>query len=289
MSEPTVAAQAEQNGNVTYPQFRADLYQGTAEAYDGYRPLYPADLIVSLARRTGADGTGRLLDLACGTGHVAFALADRFAEIWLADQEPDMIAVVKRKAAGDPGRFRYLTGAAERLDLPPATFDLVTIGNAFHRLPRDVVTANVRRWLRPGGHLALLWGGSPNLGGEPWQQTLQAVMYRWHDRNAADRRIPAGYDEDRRARPDLEILAAAGFEIVASFEATVGRSWTIDEILGYVASTSILSPSALGADAEEFETDLRSALRSCDPDEPYWQDATFKCELARVPQPGSTG
>jgi ubiquinone/menaquinone biosynthesis C-methylase UbiE len=140
---------------VSDPRFRTDLYRGTAEWYDVYRPPYPSELIHSLAARVGADGTGRLLDVACGTGQVTFALGDYFAEIWAVDQEPGMIAVASRKA-GDSARFRFRTGAVEELDLPAGTFDLVTIGNAFHRLPRDLVAANVRRWLRPGGYLALL-------------------------------------------------------------------------------------------------------------------------------------
>src|SRR5580693_10591272 len=107
------------------PDFRADLFRGTALSYDAYRPTYPRDLIDDLAAWSGADGTGRLLDLACGTGQVAFALRDRFAEIWAADQEPDMIDMASSKAAasGDAARFRFVTGAAEDLDLPPGTFD----------------------------------------------------------------------------------------------------------------------------------------------------------------------
>jgi len=274
---------------VSDPRFRTDLYQGTAEWYDAYRPLYPRELIDNLTARVGVDGSGRLLDLACGTGHVAFALRGSFAEIWANDQEPDMIAVAARKAAGDSARFRFRTGAAEELDLPPGAFDLVTIGNAFHRLPRDLVAANVRRWLRPGGYLALLWGGSPYDGNAPWQQTLQVVMDRWQHRNGADERIPVGYDAARHARPDLHILAAAGFDICASLHATVTHAWTLDEIAGYLASTAVLSPAALGDDADDFDTDLREALRSCQRDELYLQDLTFSCELARVPLPGSTG
>jgi SAM-dependent methyltransferase len=274
---------------VADPQFRADLYRGTAEWYDSYRPPYPQDLIDDLTARIGADGSGRLLDLACGTGQVAFALRGCFAEIWVADQEPGMIAVARRKAAGDRVRLRFLTGAVEALDMPQGAFDLVTIGNAFHRLRRDIVTANVWRWLRPGGHLALLWGGSPWHGDAPWQQTLQVVMDRWQHRNGADERIPAGYDAARRARPDLDILADAGFDATASLRATVGHAWTLDEIAGYLASTSVLSPAALGDEANDFDADLREALRSCQRDGVFWQDATFSCELARASPPGSTG
>lgn len=279
----------EQDIGVTDPQFRADLYQGMAELYDTYRLAYPQELMSDLADRAGADGTGRLLDLACGTGQVAFALRDRFAEIWAVDQEPGMIAVAARKAASDSSRFRFLVGAAEDLDVPPATFDLVTVGTAFHRLRRDVVAASVRHWLRPGGHLALLWGDGPDAGHEPWQQTLQVVLQRWQDRNGADQRIPSGYVAARRDRPDREVLAAAGFELTAIIEASVRHAWSLDEIAGFLAATSVLSRAALGRDADDFDTDLRDALRSCQPEEPYWQDVTFKCELARVSPPGSTG
>jgi SAM-dependent methyltransferase len=57
--------------------------------------------------------------------------------------------------------YRPPPAPVEELDAPPGAFDLVTIGNAFHRLPRDVVAAKIRRWLGPGGHLALLWGNGP--------------------------------------------------------------------------------------------------------------------------------
>jgi SAM-dependent methyltransferase len=143
--------------------FGPDLYRGTAEYYDRFRRPYPAELIDDLAVRTGADGTGRLLDLACGTGQVCFALRGRFAEVWAVDQEPDMISLVRQKAAAlsAPPRFEFRTEAAEELAAPDGSFDLVAMGNAFHRLQRDVVAALVLRWLRPGGHLALLWGRWP--------------------------------------------------------------------------------------------------------------------------------
>jgi hypothetical protein len=67
------------------PAFRTDLYRGTAAAYDRFRPRHPTALIADLVARTGADGTGRLLDLACGTGQAAFALAESFAD-WAVDQ-----------------------------------------------------------------------------------------------------------------------------------------------------------------------------------------------------------
>jgi hypothetical protein len=61
------------------PPFRRDLYAGAARDYERYRVPYPAGLISDLARQPGADGGGRVLVLACGTGQLSFALRCYFA------------------------------------------------------------------------------------------------------------------------------------------------------------------------------------------------------------------
>jgi SAM-dependent methyltransferase len=267
------------------PAFRPDLYQGTARCYDEFRLPYPAYLMADLAGRTGADGTGRLLDLACGTGQVAFALAGSFAEIWAVDQEPDMIDVARRKADGTAAaaRYRFVTCAAERLEAPAGHFDLVTIGNAFHRLPRTVIARATLGWLRPGGFLALLWGGSPWDGDEPWQHAVAATMRRWQHRPGAEARIPAGYAADRHARPDQEILAEAGLELAGRYSVPLSHVWTADEVAGFMASTSILSAAALGGQAAEFDADLRRQLVACKPDGRFGQHTEVAYDLARRP------
>jgi ubiquinone/menaquinone biosynthesis C-methylase UbiE len=180
--------------------FRTDLYQGTAEYYDRFRRRYPADLINDLVR-AGADGTGAMLDLACGTGQVALALHEEFASICAVDQEPGMISVLRRNAAALPNAaaWQFVVAAAEEVSVPESSVDLVTIGNAFHRLRREVMAAAVLRWLRPGGDLALLWGGTPNHGDAPWQNALQLTMQRWQDRPGGQERT--GRLRGRQGRP----------------------------------------------------------------------------------------
>ena len=245
---------------MTPQDFRPDLYRGSAGYYEAFRLSYPPELISDLAARTGADGTRRLLDLACGTGQVSFALRDRFADIWAVDQEPGMIAVARQKAAaaGDAARWRFVTAAAEQLAAPHQAFSLITIGNAFHRLRRDTVASRASQWLKPGGYLALLWGGSPTEGDAAWQCAVRETMLHWQQRAGTADRIPAGYEAERAARPDAEVLRAAGLEIVGRFEFAVTHRWSEDAIAGYLASTSVLSPSALGENAAAFDRDLRA-------------------------------
>ncbi len=105
-------------GGVSEPEFRSDLYRGTARYYDQDRVPYPQALIQDLAGRAEADGSGRLLDLACGTGQLIFALRRHFAEAWAVDQEPEMAGLVREKAAraGIHG-IRPVVSAAETADL----------------------------------------------------------------------------------------------------------------------------------------------------------------------------
>ena len=234
---------------MTDPTFRADLYRGAGRDYDRYRLPYPRPLIADLAQRTHAQG--RLLDLACGTGQLTFALCDQFAETWAVDLEPDMIDVVRAK-----GDVHTEVCAAEDLAAPADYFDLVTIGNAFHRLRRTPVAANVQRWLRPGGFLALVWGRAPWDGDEPWQQALSATMERWRPAS----RIPASWEEARRSTPDAAILKAAGFQIVGHYEFPTAHVWTPDSVVGFLYSTSVLSRQALGDLAPDFEQDVRRIL-----------------------------
>jgi SAM-dependent methyltransferase len=266
------------------PRFRSDLYRGTASYYDRFRVPYPQNLIDDLARRSGASGEGRLLDLACGPGLIGFALHGRFREVWAVDQEPDMIDVARRKAAAAGiGTIRFVTSAAEELAVPENSFDLVAIGNAFHRMQREKVAARVARWLRPGQFMALLWGGSPWEGQAPWQRAMSATMERWRDRAQAHDRIPPRYAENRRQRPDLDILRDAGFEHVGSYQFPVSWEWTPDTLIGFAYSTAVVSREALGDLAPGFEEDLRREVLAHEPSGVLSQTIEFACELARRP------
>jgi SAM-dependent methyltransferase len=265
-------------------EFRRDLYRGTARYYERFRVPYPQSMIDDLAERSGADGAGRLLDLACGTGQITFALHGRFAEVWAVDQEPGMLGVAREKAeAAGIGNIRFLTAAAEDLSAPARSFDLVAIGNAFHRLPRETVAARVRGWLRPGRLLALLWGGAPWDGQAPWQQAMSATMRRWRVQVGIQDRVPAGYDQDRRERPDQVILRESGFELAGDYQFPTACEWTQETLIGFIYSTSVLSRAALGDHAARFEDDLRRELAAHEPSGRFRQTIEFACVLARRP------
>lgn len=243
------------------PVFRRDLYEGAAEDYDRYRLGYLEEMLRDLLERVNVSGHGWLLDVACGTGQVAVALADAFAEIWAVDQEPDMIGLMRDKAlSGGLAHIHPIVSAAEELVAPAATFELITVANAFHRLPRKQVADRAAEWLHPGGHMAILWAETPARGDRPWQLAFSQALREWASAVAATDRVPDGWEESRRQRPDSVLMSEAGFEPLGRFSFTSVHHWSIDRLIGFAYSTSFLSRRVLGNQTDDFEADLRARL-----------------------------
>jgi SAM-dependent methyltransferase len=268
-------------GNETH--FATELYQGTAGYYDRYRLPYPTSLLTHLVASTHPS-RGRLLDLACGTGQLAFPLSAHFAEVWAVDQEPDMVKTVRAKAT-DTGMsdLRPVIASAETLDAQPDYFELTVVGNAFHRLERDLVARRILHWLTPGGHLALCWSTSPWVGEEDWQRSLAATLKRWQQRLDAEHRIPEGAGWARQRRPDPDVLSAAGFELIGRHALTIVHHWSLAELAGHIRSTSFLPPAVLGDRAAEFDADLAASLRPHNNGGVFAQTVSFAYDLARKP------
>jgi SAM-dependent methyltransferase len=263
-------------------RFAADLYRGTAGYYDRYRRPYPQAMLADLVRRAQVSGRGRLLDLACGTGQLAFPLRPWFSEVWAVDQEPDMVEAVRAKAdAMQAGNIRPVTAGAETLDAEPGHFELAVIGNAFHRLDRDLVAGRLLGWLRPGGYTALCWSSGTQAGDEEWQRALAAVLGRWQTALGAEHRVPANWDQPRRLRPDHQVLADAGFAGAGHQEFTAEHRWSLPGLAGYIRSTSVLPALVLADQGAAFDADLAASLGPFGDNGIFTETVSFAYDLAR--------
>jgi SAM-dependent methyltransferase len=263
-------------------EYRKDLFKGTAEYYDRFRRPYPAVLLDDLRARVPLGGTGRLLDFACGTGQVAFALAADVAEVWAVDQEVEMIDFGRSKAQQlGVTNIDWIAAAAEDVALE-GSFDLVAVGNAFHRLDREAVAKRLIPHLPERGCVALLWGGTPWLRDQPWQRALDDALERWKDALGVRDRVPEGWEAAMDLDPHEQVLRRAGLAYEGLFEFSLVERWTVDSLIGFVFSTSFLNRAVLEHRVGAFESDLRSQLLGCCPDGVFEQELTFAYELARL-------
>ncbi|MFI4936583.1 MAG: class I SAM-dependent methyltransferase, partial [Caulobacterales bacterium] len=253
-------------------------FVSTGEYYLRYRLPYPEALLSDLAARAQLSGRGRLLDLACGPGRIALDLAPRFAEVWALDLEPEMIAVAREEAARrNLDGVKWLVGPAETLEAPAGAFELITIGEAFHRLDQPLIAARALEWLAPGAHMATMGGHGATVGPEPWQQAARDVVRRYARHQSPGDGPPPGWEEQD------EGLRRAGFEDVAGYQFTVAHEWTAKAIVGHLYSTSYCSKAVLGDRAGAFEAELTAELLALDPTGRFRQEMTFGYTLARRP------
>lgn len=264
-------------------RFRTDLYKGTAPFYDRFRPPYPDNLLDDLRHRLPVSGRGRLLDLACGTGQIAFPLAKHFDEVWAVDQEAQSVAYGRAKAeAAGVSNIIWVTGSAESVALE-GPFELIAVGNAFQRVNRQAVAKRMGSWLQPGGGAALLWGDIPWRGDQLWQQAMAGLFEDWMATLETTDRVPPGWEAAMDRDPHEQVLGRAGFDYVGRFEFSVPQTWTIEMLRGFVYSTSFLNCEALGDKVSAFEQDLSERLLSHGTNGTFELHASYAYQLARKP------
>lgn len=154
-----------------------DLFAAVAPRYDlvndlqslGLHRLWKRRLI----RMAGIRAGERALDVCCGTGDVAFALARAGAVTVGFDFSEPMLSVARRRAsawtssAGPPPEFQQ--GDALNLPFPDAAFDVVTISYGLRNLADlDRGLRELIRVTKPGGRLLILDFGKPDLAAWRW-------------------------------------------------------------------------------------------------------------------------
>lgn len=182
-------------------------FGAVAEAY-AVSPIHASgpDLAV-LVEVAGLTGVERVLDLGCGAGHTAMALAPGAAEVVAVDVTPEMLAVAAALA-----RERRLANVvfqrADVLELPfeDGTFDLVTSRySAHHYVDPARALSEAARVLRPGGRVLLVDSVAPE------DRALDTFC------NAFELLRDASHVRDCRLSEWLRLFEAAGFDAAARF------------------------------------------------------------------------
>lgn len=202
------------------------LFSAVAPRYDtitralsfGRDPVWKDRLIAGLPPLDAPD----CLDLACGTGDLAFRLARRYprGRVLGLDLTPAMIERARARALAP--RVRFEVGDLGRTGLPDAAFDIITGGYALRNAgDLDEAIAEISRLLRPGGTMAFLDFSKPRAR---WAQGLELALLKiwggaWGLALHGNPHV-YGYIADSLARyPDRAELsrrfASAGLERVA--------------------------------------------------------------------------
>jgi SAM-dependent methyltransferase len=149
-------------------------FDSVADLYDDVRPHYPDELYDAIAA-VGAIDSADVLDLAAGTGIATRALSSRGARVTALEPGEPMLRRLRARSPAVPG----VIAQAEQIPFRDSAFDLITCATAWHWLDAAETLAELRRVLRPGGHLALWWANNRWDDSIDWEAAQSAVYERW--------------------------------------------------------------------------------------------------------------
>jgi demethylmenaquinone methyltransferase/2-methoxy-6-polyprenyl-1,4-benzoquinol methylase len=146
-----------------------DVFRSVAERYDLMNDLMSGglhrawkDVLVTAVNPPRTEAPFALLDLAGGTGDIAFRVADAGGSgtrATVIDINADMLQVGRERASerGLDAAIAFVEGNAEALPFPDRAFDAVTIAFGIRNVPRiEAALAEAYRVLKIGGRLLCL-------------------------------------------------------------------------------------------------------------------------------------
>jgi ubiquinone/menaquinone biosynthesis methyltransferase len=168
----------------------------------------------------GVEAGWRGLDLACGTGDIAFEAARRGVTVLGIDITHRMVAIARAKAV-PADRTAWAVGDMLALPVPDASVHVVTTGYGLRNVPDlPLALAEIHRVLAPGGVMCSLDFDRPEAA---WRRTIylayltvigSSLGWVLHGDPDTYRYIPASIQRYPGSRGVMALMRDAGFEHV---------------------------------------------------------------------------
>lgn len=202
-------------------QIRND-FSKLIDAYQKYRRNYP-DEAYKLIYDFCPNKEAKVIDIGCGIGITTNHLAQYYKEIIGVDKETKMISVAEKNRSEN---VSFVKAYAENLPFENNSFDLATIGAAYHWFDHDKAGKEIYRILKPSGKLCVFWKSGRG--------------FRFY--------LPKfAFDNLKKFVPDIKstneqfsesVLSRVGFSNIRYEEFDFNDFYSKEEILGYIQSHS---------------------------------------------------
>ena len=228
--------------------FEPRRFQNAAAEYLAGRPAYSPRLFQRIALLCGLDRTHRVLDLGCGPGQIAIALAPFVGHVTGIDPEPGMLDQARAAAP----ELEWIVGSS--YDLPSlaprlGSVRLVTMGRSFHWMDRRATLEQLDAMLEPDGAIALVADDHPDVPANAWHAGFKAITDRV---GASD---PAKAMRKQNWLPHEAVLLESRFRVLETIAVIESYRVPVETL---VMRTRTMS--SVAKHAGELADELRAAL-----------------------------
>lgn len=230
-----------------------DNFSGQSANYLRYRPVYPQELYDFIFSH--CSHFDRALDCATGNGQVAKVLCKQFTNVSATD-----ISQTQLTEAYQASNIQYSAQRAEKTNFPDHTFDLITVGQAYHWFDFEAFTKESNRLLKPNGLMAVWTYGLLRL-----DDTLTPMLDSFY------KNVTGPYWDDERKWVDQGYHEMPFYfkEIDTDFSFQIHTQFTIEDFKGYLNTWSgikhFISQEGYNP-VDPFIEEIR----------PYWQSTSLK-------------
>lgn len=230
-------------------------WDNRAEHYAAHTALATLQIVPAMLNAVGLAPGMRLLDTACGPGHVAGAAAALEAGAQGIDYAPDMIAAARARFPD----LSFDVGDAEALAFADGTFDAVCCNmGLFHMGDPDKAMREAARVLRPRGKFSFSQWCAP--AASPLYNHLFSVLADEADLSRAD---PAP-DAFALSDPDAATgrMTDAGFADVQTETLDTTLIATGDDFFAFFMRFGVRVPLIVAAQDKDVQTRIRSRINA---------------------------
>lgn len=160
----------------------------------------------------------RILDIAGGTGDLAFALSKKVGltgEVWLSDINSSMLTVGRDRLIDQGSLLPCVQLDAENIPFPDSYFDLVTVSFGLRNMThKEIALKEMCRVTRPGGKTMILEFSKPVQILQPIYDWYSFKVLPWLGKQVAQDAASYQYlAESIRMHPDQEVLKQMMLEV----------------------------------------------------------------------------
>ncbi len=202
----------------------------------------------------------KILDIACGTGKSTEPLFLEGAEVIGIDHDPLMIEEAQKQASLKSLPITYLVADVEHLPFEDKSFDIATVGTAFHWFVNEPSITEIKRVLKGNGLLFVFW--TLTTKDVPEEDSIPGDFLRSFNWD----KVPS---ELRNLEHISSFLIDNGFKNVSTARIPFTHNDTVEDQVGLMKTASCYE-LLTKEDQDRFDRELSVILTTKLGDRPYF-------------------